>query len=151
MTAGGIHMLDTMFHLFGRIAHVQALSLRQILKVPMDDTTAMLLRFACGISGYLGTITTTARNWSLYVHGTKGWAHMRDHELLDLCLVGGEVETRSFEPLDMERAELEAFADAVARSSVYPVPLDDVVHGIAALEAISASAKDNGALVSVDT
>ena len=150
MTAGGIHMLDTMFCLFGRLAHVQALSLRQILKVPMDDTTSMLLRFACGISGYLGTITTTARNWSLYVHGTKGWAHMRDHERLDLCLVGGEVETRSFEPIDMERAELEAFADAVAGSSVYPVPLDDVVHGIAALEAISASAKDDGALVSVD-
>ena len=150
MTAGGLHMLDTMFYLFGRLAHVQALSLRQTLKVPMDDTTSMLLRFASGISGYLATITTTARNWSLHVHGTKGWAHMRDHELLDLCLVGGEVESRSFEPIDMERAELEAFADAVAGKVVYPVPLDDVILGIAALEAIVASAKRDAAVVLLD-
>ena len=150
MTAGGIHMLDTMFYLFGRLARVQAVSLRRVLQVPMDDTTSMLLRFASGMSGYLGTITTTARNWSLYVHGTKGWVHMRDHELLDVCLVGGEVETRSFEPIDMERAELEGFADAVAGKLVYPVPLDDVVHGVAALEAITVSAQRDSAAVKVE-
>ena len=149
MTAGGIHMLDTLMYLCGHLSRVQAVSLRQVLKVPMDDTTSMLLRFTSGISGYLGTMTTTARNWSLYVLGTKGWAHMRDHELLDVCFVGEDVDARSFEPIDMERAELEAFADAVAGNSVYPVPLNDVVHGITVLEAITESAGRDGEPVAI--
>lgn len=144
-------MLDTLMYLCGHLARVQAVSLRQVLKVPMDDTTSMLLRFTSGISGYLGTMTTTARNWSLYVLGTKGWVHMRDHELLDVCFVGADVDARSFEAIDMERAELEAFADAVVGKSIYPVPLDDVVHGIAVLEAITESAGRDGEAVEISS
>ena len=149
MTAGGIHMLDTLMYLCGHLARVQAISLRQVLKVPMDDTTSMLLRFTNGISGYLGTMTTTARNWSLYVLGTKGWVHMRDHEILDVCFVGEDVDARLFKPINIEQAELEAFADAVAGNSIYPVPLDDVVHGITVLEAITESARCDGKAVTI--
>ena len=149
MTAGGIHMLDTFIYLFGTLARVQSLSLRRVIKVPMDDTTSMLLRFTSGMSGYLCTITTTARNWSLYAYGTKGWVHMRDNEVLDICLVDGEVETRTFKQIDIERAELEAFSDAVAGKMEYPVPLEDVVHGISTLEAITTSAERNGDAIEV--
>jgi len=66
-----------------------------------------------------------------------------------VCFVGADVEARSFEPIDMERAELEAFADAVAGKSSYPVPLDDVVHGIAVLEAITESAGRDGEAIAI--
>ena len=44
-------------------------------------------------------------------------------------------------PGDKERAELEAFADAVAEKKNFVVPPGEVVNGVAVLEAIVASAK----------
>jgi len=40
----------------------------------------------------------------------------------------------------MENAELEAFATACSGGEAYPVPDADVVHGIAVVEAVVASA-----------
>ena len=57
-----------------------------------------------------------------------------------MTLDGRRQETR-FEPIDTERAELEAFADAVTGGPTYPLPLDEAIHGIAVFEAISRSAK----------
>lgn len=149
MTAMGIHVVDAMIHLCGPIAWVQAQSFRQALEIDIDDTTSMLLRFRSGISGYLGTIAATARAWRIQLFGTKGWAHMRDNEVMDLALVDGRSETRSYPKTDIERAELEAFARAVAGGPAYPLPADEAVAGVAALEAIVASATRDGARVTV--
>ena len=43
------------------------------------------------------------------------------------------------EALDRERAELEAFADAVAAGQPFLVPPQDMVNGIAVLESIEKS------------
>lgn len=146
----GIHVVDSFIGLFGSIRSVQALSFRQVLEIPIDDTTAMLFRFANGMAGYLGTLTATARAWRIQAFGTKGWAHLRDPETMDRCLVAdGRVETTTFPQTDIERAELEAFARAVRGEESYPVPLDQVVHGIAVFEAIAASATRDGAAVAV--
>ena len=149
MTAMGIHTIDSMIHLFGPIAAAQALSLRQVLRVEMHDTTSMLLRFQSGMSGYLATMTATARAWRLQVFGTKGWVHLRDQQTMDVCRVDQQPATRTFEARDIERAELEAFAVAIAGGPAYPVPPADAVHGIAVLDAIVASAAQNSAVVAV--
>ena len=137
MTAMGIHVVDAFIHLCGPITSVLTQSFRQVVKSDLDDTTATLLRFAAGSSGYLGTLTTTARLWRIQVFGTKGWAHMRDQETLDLCHVDHHPVTRTYPPLDIERAELEAFARAVKGGPAYPVPPGEAVHGVAVLEAIA--------------
>ena len=46
----------------------------------------------------------------------------------------------------MERAELEAFADAISGGAPYPVTADEAVNGIAALDAIVQSAEAGGAV-----
>ncbi len=149
MTAMGIHTIDTMIQLCGPIAAVQARSIRQVLAIEMDDTTSMLLRFRSGITGYLVTMTATARAWRLQLFGTAGWVHLTDQRTMVVGRLDREPETRRFEPRDIERAELEAFAIAVAGGPDYPASPADAQHGIAVLDAIVASATADGALVAV--
>lgn len=144
LAAMGIHTIDTYVWLLGPIAEARCLSFRQAVTVPIDDTTAILFRFRNGMSAYLGTLTATPRAWRLSVHGTKGWAHLPDQDTMMLCAADGTVETQHFPSVDIEREELEAFAAAVTGEAPYPVPLDEVVNGIAAFEAVSASAAKNG-------
>ena len=149
MAAMGIHMVDAIIHLCGPIGAVRAQSLRRVLTVDTDDTTSALLRFAGGMSGTLTTITATQRLWRIQVFGSKGWAHVRAPEVMDVHLLEAEPETRTFPAVDIERAELEAFAAAVAGAAAYPITADEAVHGVAVFEAIVASAARRGELVEV--
>jgi predicted dehydrogenase len=144
LAAMGIHTIDAYIGLFGPITEVRCLSFRQAVKIPIDDTTSILFRFRSGMSAYLGTLGATPRAWRFSAYGTRGWAHLPDQDTMLLCLRDGEVERRQFPASDIERAELEAFAAAVAGEAPYPVPLDEVVHGIGVFEAVVASAASDG-------
>lgn len=139
MTAKGIHIADLMIALFGPVAEVDARSLRHVLTVDMDDTLAALLRFRSGMTGTLATMTTTADLWRLQVYGSKGWAEMRGQSTLAMRLIDGQETVTEFAPIDTERAELEAFADAVEGVAPFPVGIGEAVHNIALLEAIGKS------------
>lgn len=140
MTGMGIHVVDAMIHLAGEIDTVDARSYRRFNKIELDDTTAMLFGFSSGATGYLGTFTATAPIWRVQVFGTKGWAEMHDYDRLTINLLEGGKEEVSFDAFDMERAELEAFADACAGGPAYPLPPAEAVHGTAVLEAVIKSA-----------
>ena len=148
MTARGIHMVDAMISFCGAIRTVHALSERRVVSAEIDDTTAMLFTFERGMSGYLGTIMVTADFWRLHVFGTEGWAEMHGERCLITSDLDGNVETRDYEHVDIERAELEAFADAIAGTITFPVPPGEAAHGTAVLEALVESA-DNGITVTV--
>ena len=150
LTLMGIHVIDTMIDLLGPVHSVSATSLRQVLSIELDDTSAGMLRFASGQSGYVSTLTTTARLYRLQVFGTKGWAHLLDHEILEVGMVGKAVERRNWAPEDAERIVMEAFARAIAGEAPYPVALDQVVNGIATQEAFVRSAKSGGHEVEVE-
>ncbi|MGQ0522853.1 MAG: Gfo/Idh/MocA family protein [Betaproteobacteria bacterium] len=142
MTARGIHALDGMIQIAGLVTSVYAFSERRKLpaEVELDDTTAMLLRFASGATGYLGTVFATGDFYRVHVFGAKGWLEMRgDTELLARGLDGAP-ERLAFPAIDKEKAVLEAFADAVAQKKAFMVPPEQAVNGIAVLEAIVASA-----------
>jgi predicted dehydrogenase len=149
LTLMGIHVLDAMIGLAGPVEAVAAQSLRQVLRIELDDTTGGMLRFAGGASGYASTLTATARLWRLQLFGTRGWAHMLDHHLLEVGMIGAPVRRIEYPPVDAERRELEAFVRAAREGERYPVPLEEVVHGIAALEAFAASARGGGGWVAV--
>jgi predicted dehydrogenase len=71
--------------------------------------------------------------------GTKGWLELRsDTELVARGLSGAPQRT-PFESVDKERAELEAFADAIAAGRRFLVPPEDMINGIAVLESIEKS------------
>ena len=82
MTGRGVHVVDAMLYLSGRIDTVFAQSHRRALDYGTDDTTSMLFRFRNGATGYLGTFIATAETWRMQVFGSRGWAEVGDVEHL---------------------------------------------------------------------
>lgn len=146
MTALGIHVVDAMIHLCGRIDEVYARSRHNVLAIDVDDATAILMNFTGGALGYLGTVFASAPYWRLQVFGSEGWAEMHGQETLIVTGRDGRSEERKFAPHDIERAELEAFAAAIAGGAPFPVPPEEAVHGVAVLEAIARSAEGTRAV-----
>jgi predicted dehydrogenase len=154
MTGRGVHVVDAMLYLAGRVETVVAQSKRLVHDFGMDDTTSMLFGYRGGATGYLGTFVATAETWRMQVFGSKGWAEVGDVEHLTtwdlrLCLldennisVKKKPETIKFPTVSTERAELEHFARACAEKRPLAVPGGDEAHGVAVLEAIIQS---NGA------
>ena len=52
----------------------------------------------------------------------------------------GEAKTWQAETLDISRAALEAFAKAAEGGPAFPIPYDQMIHGVAVTEAIIRSA-----------
>lgn len=140
MTARGIHALDTMIALAGPIVRVFAQSDRRVLDVDIDDVTSGLVRFANGVTGYIASHHATAEIWRIQAYGTRGWLEMRSDNVLTFSPTNGANETIAFDQVDKERAELEAFAAAVAGTAPYPVTAIEARNGIAVLEAMANSA-----------
>src|ERR1700720_2958148 len=72
----GVHAVDGMIDLCGPIDHVFAQSFRRAATIDADDTTSILFRMKEGMSGYLGTMTTTGPGFSFQVFGSKGWLRL---------------------------------------------------------------------------
>ena len=154
MTGRGVHLIDAMICLSGRIESVYAQSSRAVLDFGVDDTTSVLFRFESGATGYLGTVIATAETWRLQVFGSNGWAEVGDVEhlttwQLKVCFIDrGNItvkqkpQTLSFPQTSTERAELEHFAQAVKAGRRLAVPGGDEVHNVAVLDAIVRSARE---------
>ncbi|WBV41387.1 Gfo/Idh/MocA family protein [Pseudoroseomonas cervicalis] len=140
----GIHMIDMMVNLAGPIAEVSVASTARVLTNGLDDTTAMLCRFASGATGTFATLAYAPRCWRVALYGSEGWAELTDHEHLVYRPREGETVVRDFPKVDIERAELEAFAAAVAGGPAYPLPLDQAVHGVSVFETMITAAASGG-------
>jgi len=146
MTGRGVHVVDAMLYLAGRIASVYAQSVRLTLDYGLDDATSMLFAFESGVTGYLGTVIATAECWRLQVFGGKGWAvvgsipHLHTWSLTT-CMVNAQPTVIDYPQISTERAELEGFADAIERGVPYACPPEHAQHGVAVLEAIITSAR----------
>jgi len=152
MTGRGVHVVDAMLFLAGRIESVAAQSHRLAQDFGVDDTTSMLFRFRGGPTGYLGTVIATAETWRLQAFGTSGWAAVGDVEHLTtwrlrVCRLDRDditskqrPEVVEFPATSTERAELEHFARAAASGQPLAVAGGDEVHNVAVLEAVVASA-----------
>ena len=135
----GVHAIDGMIDLCGPVDHVFAQSFRRAAPIDADDTTSILLRMKEGMSGYLGTMTTTGPGFSFQVFGSKGWLRLegvthvagassdeRRTRLFGTCKfqpVKGEAKTWQAASLDVSRAALEAFAKAAAGRPGFSDPL----------------------------
>jgi predicted dehydrogenase len=140
----------------GMITTVYCQSFRRVVEVDSDDTTSMLFRMKNGMSGYLGTMTSTGPGFSFQVFGSKGWVRLegmthvagasseeRRMKLFGTCKfqpVKGEPEIWQGARFDVVRASLEAFAKAVAGRPAYPISPNAMIHGVAVTEAVIRSA-----------
>jgi predicted dehydrogenase len=151
MTASGVHNLDAMIHLFGTIEEVYATSLRRAVSYNAEDTTSVMLGFVNGMSATLLSSIVTAVGYRLAVFGTRGCAELLTPECdfhftpTPEAMPTGRhaqpmpevIEHRGFNGI---LAELEAFAAAIDGGPAYPIPPEQILHGVAAFEAIVRSA-----------
>jgi predicted dehydrogenase len=151
MTAMGVHNVDAMIALFGEIDEVYASSIRRTVAYNAEDTTSVIFGFANGMSGSLLSCLATAVSYRLAVFGSRGCAELVTPNLdfrftpaPDAMPEGRHtqpapeiIENRGTNTL---LAELEAFADAIEGGTPYPIPSDQILHGVAVFEAIVQSA-----------
>ena len=116
-------------------------------------TTPILAAFANGMSGTMACSLVTAVSYRLAAFGTKGTAELLTPELdfrfsaapaamptgRQAAAIPEVIENRGFNGL---LAELEAFAGAIKGGPAYPIPVDQIVHGVAVFEAIVRSAAE---------
>ena len=135
------HMLYGLIETLGPVAEVHALAATHVAPVPVADTTAVLLRFRNGTSGLLTAIGMTAEDYRLQVFGSKGWIELRGTGQFKFQPLEGKAEVIDFPKFDAERAEMEAFADAVTGKAPFPFSVDNAVHSAVVIEAMDQSAK----------
>jgi predicted dehydrogenase len=152
MTAVGLHTLDHMIEFAGRVRDVQCVTARHG-DGPSDDTTTVLLRFASGITGTIFCSVATATNFSFSTYGSIGMAEVCGAALQRFRFVplsqrapDGPVlappdEVIDYDGFDMLSAELTEFARCIRDKRVYPVDMEDVLHGMAVFDAAVQSAK----------
>jgi predicted dehydrogenase len=157
MTATGIHLLDLGVSFLGRpataLARVSALS----GKLPNGDTLAALVSFEHGTNLMISAILATPFEGRFAIYGTRGWIEIRDKShpehptgwIVIRQFAGRDREVADYAPLSGVRNNLEAFAKAAAGGPAYPMPQQQMIDNIAALEAIFKSAK-SGAIVAVE-
>jgi predicted dehydrogenase len=151
-TAVGVHSLDQMIALAGPVREVHCVTARNY-PGHSDDTTTAMLQFESGASGLLFCSVATATNFAFTVYGTEGLAEMSRPDLSRLRFTGaataaptGPITAQPDEILEFSGsntlgAELNAFAQAIGGAAPYPVPADEILHGMAVFDALVRSAQ----------
>lgn len=160
LTGLGVHMIDSMIDVVGKIADVSCQSVHRAVKTGLQDTTSIMLRFENGATGFVSCMTATAPSYRFCVYGSHGIAEITTPALDRFSFApvpkappsaGGKPESVQFldKPgVDTVRLELEAFADAVAGADPYPINVEEMIHGAAVFEAVIRSTADR-AVISV--
>ena len=154
MTSLGIHALDCMIHMGGRVKQIDTISTRRAIPYDIDDATAAVLQFEAGMTGTLVTLASGQRIFHIRVAGSRGWVEMTNNQMLRICRPDGSIEeqhypTDEYPHLDSLAAELNEFATAAQGKATYRISPEEMIHGTAVLEAMGKSAQ-SGERVTLD-
>lgn len=152
MVSIGVHLADAMMHMAGRVREVYCVAANR--GGPHgDDTTHVMLQFESGVTGMLYCSVAATRNHRTAVYGTRGFAEVLKPQM-DVFRFIPMVEGRASHlapPPEPEVIEvpgfnyvgksLNEFARCIREGGPYPISSDDVLHGVAVLEAATQSAK----------
>lgn len=141
LTGAGLHVLDSFVSMLGPVRAVTAQLRSREAGPPPLDTAMLMMDFVNGVTGTLATIRATPFFWRVHVFGTKGSAEVLDETTLIRRVSGAKPTHHTLPPVNVLRAELDAFADAIEGKRPYPVPEADVLATLAAFEAALASMK----------
>jgi predicted dehydrogenase len=148
MTATGIHLLDLSVGVMGAADRVFASVKTLGSQLVNGDTLGILISFKSGGNSLISAILATPFDGRFAVYGSKGWAEVRDKAhpespqgwTLTTHIRGKDKQTREFPAAKAVLANLEAFADAATGRAPYPVPQEQMIANVSALEAIFRSA-----------
>ena len=152
MTATGIHLLDLAVGVFGEADTVHV-SVKQLgSPLTNGDTLAALVTFKRGGHALISAILATPFAGRFAVYGSQGWAEVRDKThpeapegwTLTTHLRGQRAVSVEMPPAPAVLDNLEAFADAAQGRAPYPVPREQMIANVSALEAIFRSARSGG-------
>lgn len=142
MAGSGIHVIDAMIYLLGRIKEVSAQSFRLVNEISLDDTTNMLFRFESGQTGYLVALTATTPTFRIQVFGEKSKVELIGENILDIQPVDGVQTRMTFPSISTELCQFVEFAKCIDSGKPYPISIDDVKNGVAVFEAVSQSCEE---------
>jgi predicted dehydrogenase len=152
LTAVGVHSLDHMIEFAGRVRDVRCVTARHI-PGHSDDTTTVMLHFESGATGLIFCSVATATNFCFTLYGRKGLAEISKPNLQTFRFVPASTqaptgpvaappdEISEHTGFDMLNAQLTAFARCIRDKTPYPVPIDEVLHGMSVFDAIVRGAK----------
>ena len=157
MTATGIHLLDLSIGVFGAAETVLARVAQLGSGLTNGDTLAALVTFRSGGHALISAILATPFVGRFAVFGSQGWAEVRDKThpeapegwTLTTCLRGERALSVDMPPAPAVLHNLEAFADAASGRAPYPVPREQMIANVSALEAIFRSVR-SGAVETVE-
>jgi predicted dehydrogenase len=152
LTATGVHSLDHMIEFAGKVRDVRCVIARHV-PGHSDDTTTVMLNFASGVTGLIFCSVATATNYAFTLYGSKGLAEFSRPNLQSFRFVPTSTqaptgpitappdEVSEHKGFDMLNAQLTAFARAIRDKTPYPVPIEDVLHGVSVFDAIVRAGK----------
>ena len=155
LTAVGVHSIDHMIEFGGRVRDVLCATGRYVSE-PSDDTTSIMLRFETGATGMIFCSVATATTFSLTLFGTKGLAEISRPNLQRFRFTPSSdkaptgpvsappdeiIEHPKFDQRATLNAELVEFARCIEQKRPYPVPIDEILHGMSVFDAVVRSAK----------
>ena len=138
------HVLYLTIEALGHLEQVHAIARHGVSDNRLADLTAIMAQARSGATAFMTGIGTTADLFRFHLFGSNGWAEARGDTHFRLETADGRKIDKVFEKVDPERLEVEAFADALTGRAPFPVPVEDAIHGVAALEAIARSAANGG-------
>jgi predicted dehydrogenase len=151
MAAIGIHLIDLMIGIAGRVRQVDCLVERRAAHV--DDTSSALLSFESGATGQIFCSLASANYSRFAVYGSRSLAELtgfggetlRFYPVPEVPPPPGihavpepEVMTEKFDAL---AATTLAFARSATEGRPFPIPPEEVLHGVAVYEAILESSR----------
>ncbi len=151
MASIGVHLVDAMVHMAGRVREVYCVTSNR--GGPHgDDTTNLMLHFDSGVTGTIYCSVAAARYHRTAVYGTQGFAEvlkprMEVFRFIPIVDSNASHLAQTPEPEVIEVSgfnyvgqSLTEFARCIREGVPYPISAEDVVHGVAVLEAASQSA-----------
>lgn len=148
MTATGIHLLDLSIGTLGPADRVFACVKTLGSGLTNGDTLGILVNFKSGANALLGAVLATPFDGRFAVYGNQAWAEVRDQAhpeaprgwTLTIHRRNKEKTVKEYAPAKAVLANLEAFAEAAGGGAPYPVPQEQMIANVSALEAIFKSA-----------
>ncbi|HSQ03854.1 MAG TPA: Gfo/Idh/MocA family oxidoreductase [Burkholderiales bacterium] len=142
----GVHLMDAMIDIGGRIREVHCVSEHRA-GPHGDDTTSLLVKLESGVTGLAFCSFTAARNYRLAVYGSLGFAEVLKPTMDTFRFIPAvegrashlaripEPETIETPDFNSVREELVQFAKSAQEGRPYPIPADEILHGVCAFEA----------------
>jgi len=138
----GIHMIDLMCILGGKVKSIQSLVRKYAVNVNMDDTTSAIFEFTNECTGNLTTLFACPYISTLNVYGTNMNIFSQiDSNNVIITNKKGRVKNLNLIDKDTLFLELQEFADSCINNKTYRIDNNEAIHSVEIMEAIVESSK----------